>query len=395
MTDRDTGTEPGTDKDKNTGAGTGPGTDKDKDTGAGPGTETDAGTQPDTDRGAGTDPRPGTNAVTGPDGGADGPPASGVLRCAVLDDYQDVARTLADWPRLGDRVATRFLRTPLASHDAVVDAVGDCEILVVMRERTPFPAALLDRLPRLELLITSGMRNAALDLAAAARNGVTVCGTASNSEPPAELTWALILGLARGVTVENAALRAGGPWQQSLGADLHGRRLGLLGLGKIGTKVARVGAAFGMEVAAWSPRLDPARAAAEGVIPCASKEELLETSDVVSVHLVLGDRSRGLIGEAELRRMRRTAFLVNTSRAGIVDQTALLRALREGWIAGAGADVFATEPLPAGDPLRTAPNFLGLPHLGYVTRRNYEGYFGQAVENIEAYLAGDPVRTLG
>ncbi|QDY75829.1 D-2-hydroxyacid dehydrogenase family protein [Streptomyces qinzhouensis] len=332
---------------------------------------------------------------TGTAAGADnGEGHGGRPRCAVLDDYQDIARTLADWPRIGDRVETRFLHRPLPSHDAVVEAVGDCEILVVMRERTPFPAALLDRLPRLRLLITSGMRNAALDLAAAARNGVTVCGTASNSEPPAELTWALILGLARGVTTENAALRTGGPWQQTLGADLHGRRLGVLGLGKIGTKVARVGAAFGMEVAAWSPRLDHDRAAGEGVVPCASLEELLETSDVVTVHLVLGDRSRGLIGEAELRRMRRTAFLVNTSRAGIVDQAALLRALHEGWIAGAGADVFATEPLPADDPLRTAPNFLGLPHLGYVTRRNYEGYFGQAVENIEAYLAGRPVREL-
>ncbi|AZK93130.1 MULTISPECIES: D-2-hydroxyacid dehydrogenase family protein [Streptomyces] len=327
--------------------------------------------------------------------GGQGDGRGGRLRCAVLDDYQDIARTLADWDRIGDRVDTRFLHEPLSTHDEVVAAVGDCEILVVMRERTPFPAALLDRLPRLRLLITSGMRNAALDLAAAARNGVTVCGTASNSEPPAELTWALILGLARGVTTENAALRAGGPWQQTLGADLYGRRLGLLGLGKIGTKVARVGAAFGMDVAAWSPNLDHRRAAEEGVTPCASREELLETSDVVSVHLVLGDRSRGLIGEAELRRMRRTAFLVNTSRAGIVDQTALLRALREGWIAGAGADVFATEPLPADDPLRTAPNFLGLPHLGYVTRRNYEGYFGQAVEDVEAYLAGRPVRTLG
>ncbi|MEU3599186.1 D-2-hydroxyacid dehydrogenase family protein [Streptomyces sp. NPDC006798] len=331
-------------------------------------------------------------------GAADaGEPAgrNGTLRCAVLDDYQDVARSLADWDRLGDRVGTRFLRDPLPTHDAVVSAVGDCEIVVIMRERTPFPAELLARLPRLRLLITSGMRNAAIDLAAAARHGVTVCGTASNPEPPAELTWALILGLARGVAVENAALRSGGPWQQTLGADLHGRRLGVLGLGKIGTRVARVGAAFGMEVAAWSRNLDPERAAAEGVIPAGSKEELLETSDFVTVHLVLGDRTRGLVGEPELRRMRRTAFLVNTSRAGIVDQEALLRALREGWIAGAGADVFATEPLAADDPWRTAPNFLGLPHLGYVTRRNYEGYFGQAVEDVEAFLAGRPVRVLG
>ncbi|MFI1827663.1 D-2-hydroxyacid dehydrogenase family protein [Streptomyces sp. NPDC020412] len=317
------------------------------------------------------------------------------LRCAVLDDYQGIAGSLADWSRIADRVDTRFIGEHLGSHDDVVRAVGECEIVVVMRERTPFPAELLDRLPRLRLLVTSGMRNAAIDLKAATARGVTVCGTASNSAPPAELTWALILGLARHVAVENAALRSGGPWQQTLGTDLHGRRLGLLGLGKIGTQVARVGAAFGMEVAAWSQHLDPRRAAAQGVAAAASKEELLEGSDVVSVHLVLGDRTRGLIGEPELRRMRPTALLVNTSRAAIVDQSALLRALHEGWIAGAGADVFETEPLPADDPLRTAPRFLALPHLGYVTRRNYEGYYREAVEDIEAHLAGAPVRLLG
>ncbi|MEO3977695.1 D-2-hydroxyacid dehydrogenase family protein [Streptomyces sp. CAU 1734] len=316
------------------------------------------------------------------------------LRCAVLDDYQGIARSLAGWPGIADRVETAFLDTHIASPDALVQAIGACEIVVVMRERTPFPAGLLARLPRLRLLITSGMRNAAIDLEAAARQGVTVCGTSSNSEPPAELTWALILGLARGVVAENTALRAGGPWQHTLGADLHGRRLGLLGLGRIGTKVARVGAAFGMEVTAWSPNLTPERAREGGAVAAASREELLESSDFVSVHLVLGDRTRGLIGEKELRRMRDSAYLVNTSRAAIVDQAALLRALREGWIAGAGADVFETEPLPADDPLRTAPHFLALPHLGYVTRRNYEGYFGQAVENIEAFLAGSPVRVL-
>ncbi|WP_051795029.1 D-2-hydroxyacid dehydrogenase family protein [Streptomyces sp. NRRL S-87] len=317
------------------------------------------------------------------------------LRCAVLDDYQGVARGLADWDRLAGTVRTRFLTLHHDSQDALVAAIGDCEIVVVMRERTPFPAGLFARLPRLRLLVTSGMRNAAVDVAAARRHGVTVCGTASNSEPPAELTWALILGLARQVVPENGALRTGGPWQRSLGADLYGRRLGLLGLGKIGRKVARVGAAFGMDVAAWSTNLDPGTAAEYGVTALATKEELLETSDFVSVHLVLGDRSRGLIGEPELRRMRPTAYLVNTSRAAVVDQDALLRALREGWIAGAGADVFDTEPLPADHPLRTAPNFLGLPHLGYVTRRNYEAYFSQAVEDIEAFLAGEPVRVLG
>jgi phosphoglycerate dehydrogenase-like enzyme len=316
------------------------------------------------------------------------------LRCAVLDDYQGVALSMADWTRVGTDVEVRSLQRYLPTEDAVVAAAGDCEIVVAMRERTPFTDTLFARLPQLRLLITSGMRNASIDLAAAARHGVTVCGTASNSEPPVELTWAIILGLARNVVRESNALRDAGPWQSTLGADLHGRRLGLLGLGKIGTKVARVGQAFGMEVAAWSENLTEERAAAAGVTLAPSKEALLESSDFVSVHLVLSDRTRGLIGADEIKRMRSTAYLVNTSRAAIVDQDALVRALHDGWIAGAGADVFETEPLPADHPLRTAPNFLGLPHLGYVTRRNYEGYFEGAVEDIEAFLAGSPVRTL-
>ncbi|MEU8997519.1 D-2-hydroxyacid dehydrogenase family protein [Streptomyces caniferus] len=316
-------------------------------------------------------------------------------RCAVLDDYQGVALSMADWSVLTDAVDVRTLRQPFRSEDEVVAAIGDCEIVVAMRERTPFPASLLARLPRLRLLITSGMRNAAIDLEAAARHGVTVCGTASNTEPTVELTWALILGLARNVVTENAALRDGGPWQSTLGADLHGRTLGLLGLGKIGSRVARIGQAFGMNVTAWSQNLTAERAAEVGAQAAATKDELLETSDFVSVHLVLGDRTRGLLGADELRRMRPTGYLVNTSRAAIVDQSALLRALRENWIAGAGLDVFDQEPLPADHPLRTLPNVLALPHLGYVTRRNYEGYFQQAVEDITAFLAGAPIRQLG
>ncbi|MFI1161447.1 D-2-hydroxyacid dehydrogenase family protein [Streptomyces sioyaensis] len=316
-------------------------------------------------------------------------------RCAVLDDYQDIARSMADWSVLAGDVDVRTLRRPFGSEDEVVTAIGDCEIVVAMRERTPFPASLLARLPRLRLLVTSGMRNAAIDLEAAARHAVTVCGTASNTEPPVELTWALILGLARNLVTESTAMRADGPWQSTLGADLHGRTLGLLGLGKIGTRVARIGQAFGMNVTAWSRNLTAERAAEAGVRLAATKEELLETSDFVSVHLVLSDRTRGLLGADELRRMRPTAHLVNTSRAAIVDQPALLRALRENWIAGAGLDVFDQEPLPAGHPLRTLPNVLALPHLGYVTRRNYEGYFQQAVEDITAFLAGSPIRELG
>jgi phosphoglycerate dehydrogenase-like enzyme len=317
------------------------------------------------------------------------------LRCAVLDDFQNVATTVADWSPVQDRVEVVPFTEHFASEDELASALADFDIAVTLRERVPFPASLLDRLPRLRLLVASGMRNSVIDHAAAERNGVTVCGTRSSSTPPVELTWALLLGLARGIVTENNALRDGGPWQSTVGADLHGRRLGLLGLGKIGSRVAQVGLAFGMEVTAWSENLTEERAEEAGVHLAPSKEELLRRSDFVSVHLVLGDRTRGLLGAAELALLKPTAYLVNTSRAAIVDQDALLAALHEGRIAGAGLDVFDVEPLPAGHPLRSAPRLLATPHLGYVTRSNYRTYYGQAVEDIEAYLAGDPVRRLG
>lgn len=315
------------------------------------------------------------------------------LRCAVLDDYQAAALSSADWSPIQDRVEV----TPIYEHlvgEALVNAVQPYEILIAMRERTPFDAALLARLPNLKLLITTGMRNASIDLTAAAKYRVTVCGTGSRSEPPAELTWALILGLARQIVPENQAMRTGGPWQQTLGTDLRGSRLGLLGLGKIGSQVARVGLAFGMEVQAWSQNLTPERTTEVGVRRATSKAELLESSDFVSIHLVLSGRTRGLIGDPELRRMQPTAFLINTSRAAIVDQVALEQALRENWIAGAGLDVFDVEPLPADHALRTLPNMLATPHLGYVTQGNYRTYYQEAVEDIAAFLAGTPIRRL-
>ncbi|MCT7352478.1 D-2-hydroxyacid dehydrogenase family protein [Streptomyces sp. 15-116A] len=317
------------------------------------------------------------------------------LRCAVLDDFQNIATTLADWGPVRDQVDVVSFTEHIADEDELAAALTGFDIVVTLRERVPFPAGLLDRLPRLKLLVASGMRNTVIDYAAAARNGVTVCGTRSASTPPVELTWALLLGLARGLVTENHALRSGGPWQSTVGADLHGRRLGLLGLGKIGSRVARIGLAFGMEVSAWSQNLTRERAEEVGVHFAPSKEELLRESDFVSVHLALGDRTRGLIGATELALLKPTAYLINTSRAAIVDQDALLTALHEGRIAGAGIDVFDIEPLPDGHPMRTAPRLLATPHLGYVTEDNYRRYYGDAVENIEAFLAGTPVRRLG
>ncbi|MET9451970.1 D-2-hydroxyacid dehydrogenase family protein [Streptomyces cinerochromogenes] len=316
------------------------------------------------------------------------------LRCAVLDDFQGVAAELADWSVIEERVEVVALREHLDGEEALAEALADYDIVVTLRERVPFPGSLIARLPRLKLLVASGMRNSVIDYAAAEAHGVTVCGTASSSTPPVELTWALLLGLARGIVQESNALRGNGPWQSTVGADLHGRRLGLLGLGKIGSRVAQVGLAFGMRVSAWSQNLTKERTEEVGVELAGSKEELLRDSDFVSVHLALGDRTRGLLGAAELALMKPTAYLVNTSRAAIVDQDALLAALHEGRIAGAGVDVFDIEPLPAGHPVRTAPRLLATPHLGYVSHANYTTYYGQAVEDIQAYLAGSPVRRL-
>ncbi|MEU9676927.1 MULTISPECIES: D-2-hydroxyacid dehydrogenase family protein [Streptomyces] len=317
------------------------------------------------------------------------------LRCAVIEDFQSVATTVVDWSAVTDDVEIVTFTEHLATVDEAVAALDGFDIVVTLRERVPFPAELFARLPRLRLLVASGMRNSVIDFDAARRHGVEVCGTASSSTPPVELTWALLLGLARGIVPEATALRTGGPWQSTLGADLHGRTLGLLGLGKIGARVAQVGLAFGMDVVAWSRNLTKERTDEVGVTLAASKEELLAGSDFVSVHLALGERTRGLIGAAELARMRPTAYLINTSRAAIVDTGALLAALNAGTIAGAATDVFDVEPLPADDPVRSTPRLLATPHLGYVSRANYETYYGQAVEDIRAFLDGQPVRRLG
>ncbi|MFD9932733.1 D-2-hydroxyacid dehydrogenase family protein [Streptomyces massasporeus] len=316
------------------------------------------------------------------------------LRCAVLDDFQQVATEAADWAVVADDVEVVSFDRHIEGEDDLAAALAGFDIVVTLRERVPFPGSLIARLPRLKLIVASGMRNSVIDYAAAEAHGVTVCGTASSSTPPVELTWALLLGLARGIVEESNALRSGGPWQSTVGADLHGRRLGLLGLGKIGGRVAQVGLAFGMRVSAWSQNLTRERADEVGVELAGSKEELLADSDFVSVHLALGDRTRGLLGRAELALLKPNAYLINTSRAAIVDQDALLDALHSGRIAGAGVDVFDVEPLPADHPMRTAPRLLATPHLGYVSRANYATYYGHAVEDIRAFLDGTPVRRL-
>ncbi|REC95166.1 D-2-hydroxyacid dehydrogenase family protein [Kushneria indalinina] len=316
------------------------------------------------------------------------------MRCAILDDYQHAALAMADWSRLEGRVAITPFHDHLDDEDALVERLHSFDVIVIMRERTPFPASLLSRLTQLKLLITSGMRNAAIDIETAREQGITVCGTDSHPAPPTELAWALMLGLARHVTTEHHHLTTNGPWQSTVGMTLAGRTLGIVGLGKIGTRIARIAKAFDMEVLAWSEHLTPTRCAEAGVTLAESKRALLSESDIVSIHLVLSARTRHLIDRQALAWMSPASLLINTSRAAIVDQNALVEALEAGQIAGAGLDVFEQEPLPLDHPLRRLPNVLATPHLGYVSDTNYRTWFGQAIENIEAWLAGTPIRRL-
>lgn len=317
-----------------------------------------------------------------------------MLHCTLLDDYQNVALSLADWDSLRPAVQTCSLQQPVADDDALIAALADSDIIVVMRERTPLTAARLARLPRLKLIVTSGMRNAAIDLDACRARGIAVCGTESSSAPPLELTWGLLLALARHIVPENQALRSGGPWQQHLGMGLEGKSLGLIGLGKIGGGMAKVAQAFGMQVCAWSQNLTAERAAACGATRMPSLQALLAASDIVSLHLVLSERTRHLLDAAALAQMKPGALLVNTARAGLVDQQAMIAALRSGQLAGAALDVFDVEPLPVDHPLRQLPNVLATPHLGYVADSNYRRYFTQAVEDIAAWLQHQPLRSL-
>jgi len=315
-----------------------------------------------------------------------------VTRVAILDDYQGAALLMADWASLPAGVNVVVFRDHAAEEGAVAARLADFDVVVAMRERTPFPRSLLDRLPRLRLLVTTGMRNAAIDLRAAADRGVLVCGTGGLPYPTAELTWALILSLVRHVPQEDRATREG-RWQETLGTGLNGKTLGVLGLGTLGSRVARVGRAFEMEVLAWSQNLTAERAAAVGA-SLVGRDELLTRADVVTIHLVLSERTRGLIGARELALMRPSAYLVNTSRGPIVEEQALIQALRAGAIAGAGLDVYDEEPLPADHPCRRLPNTVLTPHLGYVTEETYRIFYAQALEDVHAFLAGMPVRLL-
>jgi phosphoglycerate dehydrogenase-like enzyme len=313
------------------------------------------------------------------------------FRVAILDDYQNVALTLADWSRL----RTADIRT-FTDHEsdpgALVKRLEPFDCLVLMRERTPFPRAVLDRLGNLRLLVTAGMRNHAIDLAAARDNGVVVSGTETQPYSTAELTWGLILALARQIPAENAALRAG-RWQTTVGVGLHGKVLGVVGLGRQGKQVAAVGRAFGMDVVAWSQNLTAARAA-EGGARLVSRRDLFALSDVVTIHLLLSDRTRGLIGADDLAVMKPSAFLVNTARGPIVEEAPLLAALERRAIAGAALDVFEPEPLDPAHPLCRLDNVILTPHLGYVVDENYRRIYGQSVEAIAAFLDGTPIRVL-
>jgi phosphoglycerate dehydrogenase-like enzyme len=315
------------------------------------------------------------------------------MKVAVLDDYQDVARRMADWSRLPAGAEVRFFHAPFAGPEAVVAALQPFEVVVAMRERTPFPAEVLARLPNLRLLVTTGMRNASIDLAACRRHDVVVCGTrAAPGVPTAELTWGLVLALVKRIAAEDRSLREGA-WQTALARSVAGMTLGVVGLGRIGSLVARVGLGFGMEVVAWSPNLTDERAGAVGVSRV-EKRALFEAADVVTLHLVLGPTTRGVVGAAELGAMKPTAYLVNTARAGLLDEAALVAALEERRIAGAGLDVFSVEPVPADHPIRSVPNTVLTPHLGYATRENFAVFYSDAVEDVLAWASGSPVRRL-
>ena len=316
-----------------------------------------------------------------------------MVAIAILDDYQNVALSMADWSGLQKNHRIVAFNERLPDVEAVARALAEFEIVGVMRERTPFQRALFEKLPKLKLLVTTGKRNASIDLEAAKAHGVTVCNTGGAGRATAELTVGLMIALARHFREEFQAMRPGGGWQTTLGIDLEGRTLGLLGLGNLGAKVGRIGAAMGMKVIAWSQNLTAEQAAERGA-ERVEKDELFHRSDVISIHLVLSPRSRGLVGARELGLMKPTALLINTSRGPIVDEAALLAALKEKRIAGFGGDTYDVEPLPGDHSLRAEPRALLTPHLGYVTEETYRDFYSGMVQAIEAWVAGKPINVL-
>ena len=314
------------------------------------------------------------------------------MRVAILDDYQGVALDYADWSGIQSHSAITVFRHNTSDQEELIRELQPFDIIVAMRERTPFPSSVLKALPQLQLLVTTGSRNRSIDLISAATQGILVCGTESPSGGTVELTWGLILTMIRSIHTHDAALRSGS-WQLYLGSELKGKTLGLLGFGRIGSAVAAIGRAFGMNVIAWSQNLGVDTTEKHSV-DLVSKDELFRLSDVLTIHLVLSDRTRHLVGEPEIAKMRPTSYLVNTSRGPIVDENALLRALKDQRLAGAAVDVFDQEPLPVDHPFRRLDNILLSPHMGYVTKEAYEVFYPQVVEAIEEFLKGTPIRIL-
>ena len=316
-----------------------------------------------------------------------------MVRAAILDDYQNVAMSFADWSSIANDVNIKVFNEPFADAEEAIRALQGFAVIVGMRERTPFPRRVIEALPDLKLLITTGARNNSFDLKSCAERGIVVCGTGAVGSPTTGIAFGLMLELTRRIGFENARLKGGARWQVTIGRDLEGQTLGVVGLGKLGQRSAAVGKAFGMKITAWSQNLTTEKAKAAGA-EYVSKEDLFRNSDFITIHLVLSDRSRGLVGANELGLMKKTAYLINTSRGPIVDEKALIAALSAKSIAGAGLDVFDIEPLPLDHPFRKMDNVVITPHLGYVSEQNYRKYFPDIVEDIRAWLDGKPVRVI-
>jgi len=315
-----------------------------------------------------------------------------MIKVAVLDDYQDAFQQIIEVENYKDKFEFKIFTNPFIDEKEAIVELEDFEALLIMRERTPMTKSLIESLPKLKYIMTSGMRNKSIDLEAAKKKNITVCGTEINPNPAAEITWALILGLYRNMKQEIDNMFQG-YWQTTIGFELKGKMLGLIGLGKIGTQVAKVAKAFGMEVCAWSENLNLTHANELGVLPM-NKEDLLKSSDIISIHLVLGDRYKNLITKKELGMMKKTAFLINTSRGPIVNENDLIEFLKDEKIAGAGLDVFDKEPLPQDHKLRFLPNALLLPHIGYVTAENYSLFYKQMIESLDSCLKDKPIRQI-